>query len=90
MAGYDDHETLLVERQGPLLKVVLKQLVAGKQGIHRHYELMGLVNMATVQNAETSHGDPEDKQFFQMVMDVGLKKPLEFRNDGVDTDFTRI
>jgi enoyl-CoA hydratase/carnithine racemase len=70
--------------------VPMRQLVAGKQGIHRQYEIMGLINMACIQNAETGHGDPEDKQFFQMVMDIGLKKALEFRNDGVDTDFTRI
>lgn len=70
--------------------VPMQQLTAGKMGIHRQYELMGLVNMATVQNAVTGHGDPEDKKFFQMVMDVGLKKALEFRQEGIDENMTKI
>jgi enoyl-CoA hydratase len=86
----EELETTVRHWADQLAMVPIRQLVAAKQGIHRQYEIMGLVNMACIQNAETGHGDPEDKLFFQMVMDVGLKKALEFRNDGVDTDFTRI
>jgi enoyl-CoA hydratase/carnithine racemase len=70
--------------------VPLQQLVAGKMGIHRQYELMGLVNMAAVQNAVSGHGDEADKKFFQLVMDVGLPTALEFRGEGVDSNMTRV
>lgn len=65
-------------------------LVAAKGNVNRQYELMGLNNMAGVQNATTGHSDNEDKKFFQMVMDVGMRDALEFRQQGIDSDIMQV
>lgn len=66
--------------------VPLAQQRTGKLNIHRQYELMGLAQMAIVQNAESGHGgNVADKEFFRIVLQEGLKKALEFRKD-FDTD----
>ena len=70
--------------------VPLEQLKAAKMNINRQYELMGLNNMAGVQNATTGHGDEEDKKFWQMVMDQGLRAALDFRQEGVDSDTMQV
>ena len=86
----EDLESTVRQWAEQIALVPLQQLIAGKQGIHRQYELMGLVNMATVQNVVSGHGDPEDKKFFEMVMSVGLREALKFRQEGVDNDFSKI
>lgn len=73
-----------------IAQVPLEQLVAAKRNVNRQYELMGLNNMAGVQNATTGHGDNEDKAFFQMIMDVGMREALAFRQKGIDSDTMRV
>jgi enoyl-CoA hydratase/carnithine racemase len=67
-----------------------QQTKAAKMGIHRQYELMGLVDMALVGNAESGHGGDKDRAFFQAVMDQGLRKALELRHDGSDERITQV
>jgi enoyl-CoA hydratase/carnithine racemase len=67
-----------------------QQTKAAKLGIHRQYELMGLVNMGLVQNAISGHGADEDKQFFRMVIEEGLRKALEFRQTDSDPAVTQV
>lgn len=70
--------------------VPIAQLISAKANVNRQYELMGLNNMAAVQNATTGHGDEEDKQFFRMVMEVGMKEALAFRQEGVDSEAMQV
>jgi enoyl-CoA hydratase/carnithine racemase len=67
-----------------------QQTKAAKLGIHRQYELMGLANMALVQNAISGHGADGDKKFFTMIMEHGLRKALEFRQTDSDASITQI
>jgi enoyl-CoA hydratase/carnithine racemase len=67
-----------------------RQVQVAKQGIHRQYELMGLANMALVQNQITGHGSDEDKAWFQNVLDKGLKAALKERDSVFDQDIAKI
>lgn len=67
-----------------------QQAAAAKQGIHRQYELMGLANMALVQNAISGHGSDVDVEFFQTVLDRGLKDALAFRDGHFDETVTQV
>lgn len=70
--------------------VTPQQTKAAKLGIHRQYELMGLVNMALVQNAISGHGGDDDREFFRMVMDKGLREALRFRQTDSDDTITQV
>jgi enoyl-CoA hydratase/carnithine racemase len=70
--------------------VPTRQTAAAKQGIHRQYELMGLANMGLVQNAISGHGSDIDVEFWQTVLDKGLKEALAFRDDEFDENVTRV
>jgi enoyl-CoA hydratase len=70
--------------------VPAKQLAAAKIGIHRQYELMGLCNMALVQNAESGHGSEEDVEFFQTIIDKGLKEALSLRDEEIDEAVSQV
>jgi enoyl-CoA hydratase/carnithine racemase len=67
-----------------------QQTKAAKTGIHRQYELIGLVDMALVGNAMSGHGGDKDRAFFQAVIDQGLRKALELRHDGSDERITQV
>jgi enoyl-CoA hydratase/carnithine racemase len=67
-----------------------QQTLAMKQGIHRQYELMGFANMALVQNAISGHGSDIDVDFWQTILDKGLKEALAFRDTQVDEEITRV
>lgn len=73
-----------------IAQVPIEQLTATKTNLHRQFELMGLANMALVQNQGSGHGDTEDKKFFQMVMEVGMQEALKFRQQGVDSEMMRV
>jgi enoyl-CoA hydratase/carnithine racemase len=73
-----------------IAQVPIEQLTATKTNLHRQFELMGLANMALVQNQGSGHGDTEDKKFFEMVLEVGMKKALEFRQTDVDSEMMRV
>jgi enoyl-CoA hydratase len=63
------------------------QMKMGKLNIHRQYELMGLAQMAIVGNAYSGHGgEGNDKEFFRIVLQEGLKKALAFRQTFVTND----
>jgi enoyl-CoA hydratase/carnithine racemase len=66
-----------------------QQTRAAKMGIHRQYELRGLVNMALVGNRESGHGAEVDREFFRRVQQ-DLPAALKFRNDGSDPTITQI
>lgn len=67
-----------------------QQSAAAKQGIHRQYELMGLTNMALVQNAISGHGSEGDIEFWQMVLAEGLRKALALRDTDIDDTVTQV
>ena len=86
----EDLDAELQKWADQIAQVPIAQLMAAKVNVHRQYELMGLNNMAGVQNATTGHGDDEDKKFFQMIMDVGMKEALAFRQRGVDPSVMQV
>jgi enoyl-CoA hydratase/carnithine racemase len=49
-----------------------QQTKAARIGIHRQFELMGLANMALVQNTISGHGSEIDREFFRRVLDQGV------------------
>jgi enoyl-CoA hydratase/carnithine racemase len=67
-----------------------EQTKAARLGIHRQYELMGLANMALVQNNFSGHGGEIDREFFQMVLDQGVAKAVRFRESNSDSSITQI
>ena len=67
-----------------------RQVQVAKEGIHRQYELMGLANMALVQNQISGHGSAEDMGWFQEVIDKGLKAALKERDAEFDQDVAKI
>lgn len=86
----EDLDAELQKWADQIAQVPIAQLMAAKVNVHRQYELMGLNNIASVQNATTGHGDDEDKKFFQMIMDVGMKEALAFRQRGVDSSVMQV
>lgn len=73
-----------------LVLVPPEQTRAAKIGIHRQYELMGLANMALVQNSLSGHGAEIDREFFQMVIDEGVGKAVKFRQTGSNDAVTKV
>jgi enoyl-CoA hydratase/carnithine racemase len=67
-----------------------EQTRAGKLGIHRQYEIRGLVNMALVQNTYSGHGAKVDREFFQMVIDEGVGKAVKFRQTNSNDKVTQV
>jgi enoyl-CoA hydratase/carnithine racemase len=70
--------------------VPMEQTRAAKQGIHRQYELRGLVNMALVQNAISGHGAKVDRDFFRMVLEQGVGKAVKFRQTNSNDKVTQV
>jgi enoyl-CoA hydratase/carnithine racemase len=68
-----------------LAKIPSRQLASAKEGIHRVYELMGLLNVMGVQNKVSGHGSERDVNFFKMVEEKGLREALRER----DAQFSR-
>lgn len=82
---------LVVRRWAEQIALIpTRQVQVAKEGIHRQYELMGLANMALVQNQISGHGSAEDKAWFQDVIDKGLKEALKGRDDDFDQDIAKI
>jgi enoyl-CoA hydratase/carnithine racemase len=73
-----------------LALVPAKQLRAAKIGIHRQFELMGIANMAAVQNRESGHGSAEDMKWFAEVEEKGLREALKSRDAGFDQHVSQI
>jgi enoyl-CoA hydratase/carnithine racemase len=68
----------------------LEQTRSARLGIHRQYELMGMANMAMVQNHYSGHGAETDREFFRIVLEQGVGKALKHRNSGSDEKITQI
>ncbi|WP_297542012.1 enoyl-CoA hydratase/isomerase family protein [Amycolatopsis sp.] len=86
----DELDTVVRAWADELALVPPQQTKAAKLGIHRQYELMGLANMALVQNALSGHGSADDKKFFATVMESGLRKALEFRQTNSDESISQV
>lgn len=67
-----------------------QQTKSARLGIHRQYEIMGLVNMALVQNAISGHGAEVDREFFRTVLERGVGKAVKFRQTGSDDSITQV
>jgi enoyl-CoA hydratase len=67
-----------------------QQTMAARLGIHRQYEIMGLVNMALVQNAISGHGAEVDREFFRKVLEQGVGKAVKMRQTGSDDSITQV
>jgi len=73
-----------------ICKVAQRQVRTAKEGIHRQFELMGLGNMELVQNRNSGHGSKPDMEWFQKVLDQGLKKSLADRDGHFDQNVAKI
>ena len=67
-----------------------EQTKAAKLGIHRQYELMGLVTMALTQNTYSGHGAEIDREFFRLVLDHGVAAAVKLRQTASDSSITQI
>jgi enoyl-CoA hydratase len=66
------------------------QTKTGKINIHRQYEIMGLANMALIQNVESGHGDEVDREFFRKVLNEGMRAALAFRQTDSDSTIAQV
>ena len=75
-----------------IAKIPSKNIQMTKMGVHRQYELMGLVNMEAVQNRVVAHGGtPEDLAWWAKVAEGGdLKHAIRERDTGFDPDVSRV
>jgi enoyl-CoA hydratase len=68
-----------------------EQIASAKEGVHRIYELMGLLNVVGVGNKVSGHsGNKQDKSFFEMVQEKGLKEALRFRDAMFEQEVAKI
>lgn len=73
-----------------LTLIPTEHLQVAKMSIHRMYELMGLVNMATVQNKVVGHPPTaENQEWWHEAVD-GVKSALGSRNQGFDDEIARL
>jgi crotonobetainyl-CoA hydratase len=73
-----------------LARIPDRQMASAKEGIHRIYELAGLVNVVSVQNKASGHGSARDMSFFQLVEEKGLQEALKLRDAGFDKTIAKI
>jgi enoyl-CoA hydratase/carnithine racemase len=67
-----------------------EQIAVYKEGIHRMYEIAGLLGIIGVGNKISGHVSGVDKDFFRMVQEQGMQAALKFRNANVDPEVTQI
>ncbi len=73
-----------------LTLIPTEHVQVAKMSIHRMYELMGLVNMAAVQNKLVGHlPTPENQEWWKEAV-TGVKGALTTRNEGFDDDIARV
>jgi len=74
-----------------LTMIPSEHLQVAKMSIHRMYELMGLVNMAAVQNKIVGHEPTAENQAWWVEAAAsGVKNALPSRNQGFDDDIARL
>jgi enoyl-CoA hydratase len=66
------------------------QIRSAKEGIHRIYEIMGLVGIVGIGNKVSGHGSERDMSFFRMVQEQGLREALRFRDAQFDQSVAQI
>ncbi len=71
-------------------KIPSQQYAGAKEMIHRVYEIRGLVGIAMIQNKVTGHGSAEDRKFFEMVQERGMKEALKYRDSQFDQSVAQI
>jgi enoyl-CoA hydratase/carnithine racemase len=71
-------------------KIPSQQYAAAKEMIHRVYEIRGLVGIAMIENKVTGHGSAEDRKFFEMVQERGMKEALKYRDSQYDQSVAEI
>jgi enoyl-CoA hydratase len=86
----EDLETTLRAWAHEIAKVPPEQTRSARTGIHRQYEIMGLVNMALVQNNFTGHGAELDREFFRTVLEKGVGEAVKFRQSDADDSITQV
>jgi enoyl-CoA hydratase/carnithine racemase len=67
-----------------------EQTKSARIGIHRQYEIMGLVNMALIQNNFSGHGAEIDREFFRIVLEKGVAAAVKFRQTESDESVTQV
>jgi enoyl-CoA hydratase/carnithine racemase len=73
-----------------LALIPARQLATAKEGIHRIYELKGLLEIMGVQNKISGHGSSQDMSWFQTVQDKGLREALKIRDAQFDQKVAKI
>jgi enoyl-CoA hydratase/carnithine racemase len=67
-----------------------EQTKSARIGIHRQYELMGLANMALIQNNFSGHGAKIDREFFRIVLEKGVAAAVKFRQTASNDAVTQV
>jgi enoyl-CoA hydratase len=67
-----------------------EQTKSARIGIHRQYEIMGLANMALIQNNFSGHGAEIDREFFRIVLDKGVAAAVKFRQTDSNESVTQV
>lgn len=67
-----------------------EQISNGKEGIHRLYEIQGLLGIVGIGNKISGHGSGRDKEFFAMVQERGMKEALKFRDAAFKPDIAKV
>lgn len=85
-----DLETTLRAWAEEIALVPPEQTRSARVGVHRQYEIMGLVNMALLQNNISGHGAEVDREFFRLVLDKGVGAAVKFRGSDSDESITQV
>lgn len=67
-----------------------EQVASAKEGIHRIYEICGLLGVVGIGNRTSGHGSVEDREFFRSVSELGLKEALRVRDAAFDKGIARV
>jgi enoyl-CoA hydratase/carnithine racemase len=67
-----------------------EQTKSARIGIHRQYEIMGLIEMALLQNNFSGHGADIDREFFRIVLEKGVGAAVKFRQSESDESITQV
>jgi enoyl-CoA hydratase/carnithine racemase len=73
-----------------LTKIVPGQIKAGKETLHRIYELMGLINIAAVSNRSSGHGAETNREFYRVLLEQGMRAALKLKDSGFDPALAKV
>lgn len=66
------------------------QVAVYKEGIRRIYEIKGLLGVIGIGNKSSGHVSSQDREFFQTLLDSGMKEALKLRQTAVDASVTEV